>query len=71
MVFFVSASSPDEVDRQVAALDAPSLLDLYKGQEPRDRGQNVIKVLREKARRWILLLDAAGHPLVPSERSFR
>ena len=48
---------------QLAALDAPSLLDLYKGQEPprelAARRQNVIQALREKAGRWILLLDAA------------
>ena len=73
MAFFVSASPlHDLVDRkedvstvwdQLAALDAPSLLDLYKGQEPpRElavRRQNVIQALREKAGRWILLLDAA------------
>ena len=42
---------------------APSLLNLYNGvQPPREldiRKQNVIAALREKAGRWILVLDAA------------
>ena len=63
MAFFLSALSPDELDTQLAALDARSLLDLYEGQEPprelAARRQNVIRALREKAGRWILLLDAA------------
>ena len=63
MAFFLSALSPDELDKQLAGLDARSLLDLYEGQEPprelAARRQNVIHALREKAGRWILLLDAA------------
>ena len=63
MAFVISASSPAELDTQLAALDAPSLLDLYDGQQPpREldiRKQNVIHALRELAGRWILVLDAA------------
>ena len=63
MTFLVSASSPAEFDTQLAALDARSLLDLYDGQQPpREldiRKQNVIAALRERAGRWILVLDAA------------
>jgi tetratricopeptide (TPR) repeat protein len=63
MAFVISASSPAELDTQLAALDAPSLLHLYDGdQPPREldiRKQNVIAALREKAGRWILVLDAA------------
>ena len=63
MAFFVSASSPAELDTQLAALDAPSLLNLYDGEQPpREldiRKQNVIPALREMAGRWILVLDAA------------
>ena len=63
MAFVISASSPAEFDTQLAALDAPSLLDLYNGkQPPRElniRKQNVIHALRERAGRWILVLDAA------------
>lgn len=63
MAFVVSASSPAELDTQLAALDAPSLLDLYGGEQPpREldiRKQNVIHALRERGGRWILVLDAA------------
>ena len=63
MAFLVSASSPAELDTQLAALDAPSLLNLYDGEQlPREldiRKQNVIHALRERAGRWILVLDAA------------
>ncbi len=63
MAFVISASSPAELDTQLAELDAPSLLDLYDGQQPpREldiRKQNVIHALREMAGRWILVLDAA------------
>jgi hypothetical protein len=63
MAFVISASSPAELDTQLAALDAPSLLDLYHGQQPPSeldiRKQNVIRALREMAGRWILVLDAA------------
>ena len=61
--FYVSASSPDELATQLAALDVPSLLDLYSGAEPpREldvRRQKVIDALRKKIGRWVLLLDAA------------
>jgi SEFIR domain len=63
MAFIVSASSPAELDTQLAAIDAPSLLDLYDGEQPpREldiRKQNVIQALREMTGRWILVLDAA------------
>jgi len=63
MAFVVSASSPAELDTQLAAVDAPSLLDLYEGEQPpREldvRKQNVIQSLREMAGRWIVVLDAA------------
>ena len=63
MAFYVSASSPSELDGQLAALSEKSLLDLYKGGEPphelETRRQDVIHALRQHAGRWILLIDAA------------
>ena len=61
MAFYISAAG--ELDAALAALAEPSLLNLYNGEQPpREldiRKQNVIAALREKAGRWILVLDAA------------
>ena len=61
MAFYISAA--DKLDAELAALDAPSLLNLYHDEQPpREldiRKQNVIAALREMASRWILVLDAA------------
>lgn len=63
MAFYVSASSPGEIDTQLAALSEKSLLNLYKESEaPREletRRQDAIHALRQHAGRWILLIDAA------------
>ena len=63
MAFYVSASSPSEVDTQLAGLSQKSLLDLYAGAEPphelNARRQDVIHSLREKSGRWVMLLDNA------------
>jgi tetratricopeptide (TPR) repeat protein len=63
MAFFVSASSAAELDMRLAALDGPSLLNLYgKGEVPKDletRRDNVIHALRRLAGRWVLVIDGA------------
>src|SRR4029077_17096866 len=63
MAFYLSASSPSELDTQIASLSERSLLNLYEGAEPthelENRRQAVVHALREKAGRCILLLDAA------------
>ena len=63
MAFYVSASSPSELDTQLAGLSQKSLLNLYEGAEPphelNARRQDVIDSLREKSGRWVMLLDAA------------
>ena len=63
MAFYVSASSPSELDTQLAGLSQKSLLNLYAGAEPphdlNARREDVIHSLREKIGRWVMLLDNA------------
>jgi hypothetical protein len=63
MALFASASKPSELDAQLAAFDAPSLLNLHGDQPPpkefEERRQAVIHELRKTVGRWLLLLDAA------------
>src|SRR5262245_36697074 len=63
MAFYVSVSSPSELDTQLAGLSGKSLLNLYEKTEPprelEARRQDVIHALREKIGPWVMLLDAA------------
>ena len=63
MAFYVSASSPSELDTQLAGLSDKSLLNLYANTEaPHElnaRRQDVTHALREKIGRWVMLLDGA------------
>jgi tetratricopeptide (TPR) repeat protein len=63
MAFHVSASSLNELDMQLAALDEPSLFNLYEqGETPTDletRRDNVVHALRRRVGRWVLVIDGA------------
>ena len=63
MAFHVSASSINELDMQLAALDETSLLNLYEqGETPtglETRRNNAVHALRRSAGRWVLVIDGA------------
>ena len=71
MAFFVSAASPLEFDRQLAALDAKSLLNVYGNAEPptelETRKTRVIDALRINIGRWVMILDNADSKKVRAE----